>query len=149
MINAPVYFCVITMLLTGGCAGNKAVTNPAEWKGRSLQFGSGGGISGMSNIYTLLENGQIFLESGMNAKTTKELTRFSKKEVKELFEQASKITWPEKDVSEPGDLYYQLAWNGAGKRHAVTWGNGKYNPPAEMLKLYNNLQSLINSSKKP
>src|SRR5689334_19812805 len=86
-----------------GCAGPRDVTLPAEWKGNKLQFGSGGGFTGAVHIYTLLDNGQLFSETGLVITGPKQLRKVGKTETKKLFAKAAKIAWGEKDISEPGN----------------------------------------------
>ncbi len=139
---------IIILLAFSACSSQKKVVSSSDWKGKSVQFGSGGGITGVSNIYTLLENGQLFLRTGIvNGKETSQ-PDISKQQAKAIFARLGKFNWPIEDISHPGNMYYTVVYKDPAKAHAITWGDGKYQPDAEIAQLYKDLNSLISPEKK-
>jgi hypothetical protein len=60
-----------------------------------VRFGTGGGFSGEVRTYTLLENGQLFLESSLRSGTADELSPLKRKRAGQLFEAAGKAACTE------------------------------------------------------
>lgn len=142
------YTAIVILLAFGACNSQKKVTTSAEWKGKSVQFGSGGGFTGVSKIYTLLENGQLFLRTGVvNGKETSQGS-VSKQQAKSIFARLDKYTWPKDDVSHPGNTFSTLVYLEPGATHTITWGDGSYQPDADITQLYKDLNSLISTEKK-
>ena len=135
------------VLVASSCKEQKALSGSAPWKGSKLTFSSGGGITGMTAAYTLFDNGQLFTSTGIVEMKEKELPRLSKSAVKDYFSRAEKIQWPQENVSSPGNMHYTLGYHTSAKDIEVTWGDGKYTPPVEIMQLYKDLNSLISSSK--
>lgn len=136
------------LLALGACSAGKKVSTPNDWKGSYLQWGSGGGFTGVSTTYTLLENGQIFSQTGVTDGPLKELTALDKKTTKALFAKAAALNWPEADVSDPGNMSTTLVYHGKSKSIRLVWGGGKYTPSEEVKAFYQQLQSQV-STKKP
>lgn len=142
------YPAIISLVLFFSCcASQQKVTNPSDFKGRTLQFGSGGGFTGLTTTYTLLENGQLFSQTGIEDGPLKELTCVSKKQVKPLFTAAAKIEWPDKKISNPGNMASSLTYKENGKEHGIIWGGGEYGPPADVLQLYKDLYQIVSPKK--
>ncbi|MES2619600.1 MAG: hypothetical protein V4615_02025 [Bacteroidota bacterium] len=136
-------FVLAAILLTTCCSAPQKVTNPSDWKGRSLQFGSGGGFTGESTVFTLLENGQLFSQTGIVNGSVKELAAIKKKKAKIFFDSASEINWPLEREIHPGNMSQTITYKESGKAHEITWGDGKYTPPAEVKNLYNDLYNIL------
>jgi len=68
-----------------------------------VRFGTGGGFSGEVRTYTLLENGQFFLERSLQRDTAEELPPLKRKRAIQLFEAAGKAACT--DVLRPANRY--------------------------------------------
>ncbi len=134
---------LIIILLFSCCATQKKVAKPSDWKGQTLLFASGGGFTGLTTTYTLLENGQLFSQSGITDGVVKELQSVDKKKVKSLFAGAAKIKWSDENIVHPGNMHYTVIYKTGGKEHEITWGDGKYTPPAEVEQLYKDLNAIL------
>lgn len=140
-------FLAVILFITFGCNSQKKVASLTEWKGKTLEFSSGGGFTGITTTYYLLETGQVFSKTGLTDEAAKELPCADKKKAKALFSAASKIEWPAENISQPGNMSYGLAYKTADKSHRLVWGNGNYSPPADVAQLYKDLFSIISPSK--
>lgn len=138
---------LIIILLLSCCATQQKVAKPTDWKGQTLQFASGGGFTGLTTTYTLLENGQLFSQTEAVNGSVKELQAVDKKKVKSLFAAAAKIKWSDERVVHPGNMHYTVIYKTGGKEHEVTWGDGKYIPPAEVEQLYKDLNTILSPNK--
>ena len=131
------------ILIISCCTPQQKVTKSADWKGASLKFGSGGGFTGASTIYTLLPNGQLFVRTGVVDGVEDEIPSISKKRAKTLFSTASKIKWVHERVSNPGNMYSTITYNTGKQAYEMTWGDGKYFPPADIQQLFKDLNSIL------
>lgn len=149
MLTRFTLFGFILLLITSGCNSQKKVTNPNEFNGNTLRFSSGGGFTGLTTTYTLLENGQLFSVTGVTEGSPKELSPVDSKKVKAVFASAKKIKWPTSSISHPGNMSYSITYKTAKKTHTVVWGDGNSTPPADIdiAQLYKDLTQLISSPK--
>lgn len=134
-------------VLLAGCGCTKKVSNPNQFTGAYLQFGSGGGFTGVTTIYTLLENGQLFSQTGVVDPPIKELAPIDKKKTKAVFAKAAGITWPAADESDPGNMSTTLIYHSKSKSIRLVWGGGKFKPSDEVKSFYQELQSLVSTQK--
>lgn len=142
------YTSILILIAFSACSSQKKVAAPADWKGKSIQFVSGGGFTGISNYYTLLENGQVFLRSGVTTGAEQSLPDLDKKTVKSLFNRAAKLNWPAEPESHPGNMYYAVKFVDGTHTYSVLWGDGKYKPDTGITDLYKELNTLISPEKK-
>ncbi|MBK8353298.1 MAG: hypothetical protein IPL21_17070 [Saprospirales bacterium] len=114
-----------------------------DYKNNIISFGSGGDFAGTETTYSILENGQVFVSTGLATMTTTKFNSISKKQAKILFEKAAKIDWSKPTINDPGNIYYTL---GYGKGDAATkqiWGNNQVQPSKEITELYTELSQVI------
>ncbi|WP_084061747.1 hypothetical protein [Cellulophaga tyrosinoxydans] len=107
-----------------------------------LIFGKGGGITGVIDTYTLLENGQLFYENSLSEEK-KELKRISKKNVKILFDQLDNINLKDVDFNHPGNMYYFMKEVKGGYSHKVVWGKSDVQIDASIINLYEKLKAQL------
>lgn len=105
---------------------------------KQLIFGSGGGMSGVSDTYILLENGQLFHTNSL-AYETNELKRVSQAKAKEYFKKMADITFSEIQFDHPGNRYYFLEDRTAGTQNRIVWGSTEMEVPIECKTLYQEL----------
>lgn len=105
---------------------------------KQLLFGSGGGMSGASDTYTLLENGQLFHTNSLTDET-KALSKVSKAKAKYYFKQLFDISFSEIQFDHPGNRYYFLEDRNGDARHRIVWGSTENEVPAACTTLYQEL----------
>ncbi len=147
MLSRYLLFGFGFLFFVSGCNSQKKVAGIKDWNGNSLQFGSGGGFTGTSTHYTLLENGQLFVSTDPTGTAAKELASVEAKKASAVFSLAKKYNWASESVSRPGNMTYHIAYKTANKHYDFTWGESNYSPPGEIAQLYKELTSLISSPK--
>ncbi len=115
---------------------------PGNLPVNQLIFGNGGGFTGVETSYTLLENGQIFKQVGVNG-TYQELKPINRKKAKSLFEKAVTLQLFKLDINQPGNLYYFVREINQQIDSKVTWGAGDFLPPQGLVFLYKDLATLV------
>jgi len=107
-----------------------------------LVFGSGGGITGASDTYVLLENGQLFHTNSLT-KEVRELKSISKKEAQLCFVKLEELSLSEMDFNHPGNLYYFLEEVKNDTKHKVVWGSNDTKVSDDCLNFYKELKTHI------
>lgn len=123
------YFSVLlTLLLLSAC---KTYT-PDQLPPVQLQFGNGGGFTGIETTYTLLENGQVFKQSSIDSTTTN-LPSLKPKTAKALFAQLEAIGFDTLKVNQPGNLYQFIHSKQDTISHRVVWTPSTDQPALDSL----------------
>lgn len=127
------------VLLFAACKVTKY--NPEKLPARQVIFGDGGGFAGIETSYTLLENGQLFKQVGVNG-NLQELKSIKPKQAKALFEKVNSLHLFKLDIEKPGNMYYFLRHVTDNLDSRVTWGAGDYLPPQGLVNVYKELKAL-------
>lgn len=90
-----------------------------------LVFGDGGGITGATTAYILLENGQIFKAYSLDNSMT-EVGKIKKKQAQTLMTEARELGMEDMDVDQPGNMYYFLELKTDNGDYRCTWGAQGY-----------------------
>lgn len=114
---------------------------PDKLPTKQIIFGDGGGFVGVETSYTLLENGQIFKQVGVDA-DYEELKSIKPKSAKDIFEKVHSLQLYKMDIEQPGNLYYFIQEVNESIDSRVTWGAGDYLPPQSVISVYKELQEL-------
>ncbi len=117
---------------------------PEKLPSRQLIFGDGGGYEGVETSYILLENGQLFKQTGVNG-PYQELKPVKAKEAKPLFEKVASLQLYKMDIEEPGNIYYFMREVNETIDSRVTWGAGDYLPPRALVATYKELQAFASN----
>ena len=119
-----------------------AVT-PATYKGRQLILGSGGGVTGTSTSYYLLENGKLFGKRTRDTVYTfiGQQTATNTKRVFTTAEVNCKIKTTKFD--NPGNLYKFAEWKKGKLNYKVTWGGVGKTVPANYPKFHDSFMAMI------
>ena len=133
-------FSGILVLSFFGCKSQQYTFE--ELPENQLVFGSGGGITGASDTYILLKNGQLFHTNSLT-KEEKELESISKKEAKECFVKLEELSLSEMDFVHPGNRYYFLEEVKNDSIHKVIWGSNDKEISEDCVSLYNELKEHI------
>jgi len=114
---------LLAAILAFGCKSQRYTADnlPAT----QLIFGDGGGITGATTSFILLENGQIFKHYSLD-NSTMEVGKIKRKQAKQLLQGAQALGMGEMDVNEPGNLYYFLELKTERDSHRCNWGAQGY-----------------------
>lgn len=116
--------------------------SPDKLPTKQIIFGEGGGFTGVESSFTLLENGQIFKQVGVES-TYQELKSIKPKKAKGIFEKVNSLQLYKMDIERPGNLYYFLQEVNEAIDSRVTWGSGDYVPPASVIVIYKELKEIV------
>ena len=130
------YITTFIVLLFSSCMAQHYTTD--DLPEQQLVFGSGGGMSGAADTYTLLENGQLFHTNSLTNET-KELPNIDKGKAKQYFKKMAAITFAEIQFDRPGNRYYFLEDRTAEEQNRIVWGATDEETPAECKTLYKEL----------
>lgn len=109
---------------------------PATYSGRQLMVGSGGGFTGFSTTYCLLDNGQLFGRQGLDTayrylgKQTPANTKWAFATV----ETTGRIKRVQFD--NPGNTYKFVRWKKGRQQYGITWGAPGTTVPTAYPKFY-------------
>lgn len=109
---------------------------PATYPGRQLLVGSGGGFTGFSTTYCLLDNGQLFGRRSLDTayrylgKQTAANTKWAFATV-ETTGRIKKVRF-----DNPGNTYKFVRWKKGKQQYSVTWGAPGTTVPAAYPKFY-------------
>lgn len=123
----------------------KAVS-PATYTGRQILVGHGGGMTGFSTTYYLLENGQLFAKRSRDTSFTTigKQTSANTKRAFATVEKTCKIKTTRFD--NPGNTYRFVRWRKGKQEYRVTWGEPGTTVPANYSKFYNSFMAMIPAS---
>ncbi|MEO9892309.1 hypothetical protein [Aurantibacter sp.] len=113
-----------------------------ELPDKQIVFGNGGGMTGATNTYVLIENGQLFYSNSITKEVT-ELDAISKKEAKLIFLKLQELSISELDFNHPGNRYYFLEEVSLDNKHRIIWGSEGYKISDEYSNFYKQLKKLI------
>ncbi|WP_461149497.1 FAD-binding oxidoreductase [Spirosoma pulveris] len=121
---------------------------PATYTGRQIAAGSGGGFTGYSTAYYLLDNGKLFGKRSRDTTFTfiGQQTRANTKRVFSIAEEKCRIKTTRFD--NPGNTYKFVRWKKAKQEFTVTWGNVGKTVPANYPKFYDSFMAMIPAASK-
>ena len=120
----------------------KGIT-PDTYSGRQILVGSGGGFTGFTTTYYLLENGQLFRRRSRDSTFTF-VARQSTAQTKRLFstvENTCKIKKTKFD--HPGNRYTFVQWRKGKQNYRVFWGMPGYTVPTTYPKFVDSFMAMI------
>lgn len=85
-----------------------------------LVFGGGGGFSGIETTYTLLENGQFWMQNGPGAPVTS-LPSISKSAARQFFSVAKEKLFGEVALNPVGNTYRFIGFHSGSRTSRITW----------------------------
>ncbi|MBI1227840.1 MAG: hypothetical protein GC192_21585 [Bacteroidetes bacterium] len=135
-------FAFLSLVILSACKTTKYT--PDKFPIRQIVFGGGGGFAGIETSYTLLENGQLFKQVGVDGSYT-ELKSIKPKEAKVLFDKVNSLQLFKLDIDKPGNMYYFLRQVTDHLDSRVNWGAGDYMPPQGLVSVYKELKDLANN----
>ncbi|MDO1513294.1 hypothetical protein Q2T41_11565 [Maribacter confluentis] len=110
---------------------------------KQLIFGKGGGITGATDTYILLENGQLFHMNSMTGKSV-ELESIPENKSEAFFNQLKGLQLAEIDFNHPGNVYYFIEEVELDDSSKIVWGSFEHGVNPLYKDLYDNLMNLLN-----
>lgn len=142
MYAKALFFCAVALFLFNACSTQKYQID--QLPPTQLRMGNGGGFSGLSKEFRVLENGQIFLfELASWRKDTFELEPLPRAKARELFREMEALRLPRYDFNFPGDMAYFLRTSDEIIDHAVQWGDPRRKVRADVEAFYLKWKSLL------
>lgn len=135
---------LLLLLIAPLCSGQ---TNrlPAAYTGRQLRVGSGGGFSGATTTYYLLDNGRLFRQTSADT-VALSLGQLTTRTTTRLFNQVEKrCRIRQTHFNHPGNLYQFVGWQRGQARCTVTWASD-VTPPAGYEAFYQQFLRRLPSS---
>ncbi|MCC6727160.1 MAG: hypothetical protein IT258_21835 [Saprospiraceae bacterium] len=132
---------ILAMLAMLFAACKTTKYTPEKFPIRQVVFGDGGGFTGIETSYTLLENGQLFKQVGVEG-AYMELKAIKAKKAKEMFDKVNALQLFKLDIEKPGNMYYFLRQVTDHLDSRVTWGAGDYMPPQGVVVVYRELKEI-------
>ncbi|GAB2528736.1 FAD-binding oxidoreductase [Spirosoma aerophilum] len=116
---------------------------PASYTGRQIAVGGGGGVTGYSIAYYLLENGKLFGKRSRDTTFTfiGQQTAANTKRVFSAAEEKCRIKTTKFD--NPGNIFKFVRWRKAKQEYIVTWGAAGKTVPANYPKFYDSFMAMI------
>jgi len=130
-----IFTLLLLFLFLLSCSSTRNGDSPQT---RSLQFGSGGGVSGMVSKYRLEENGDLFKIDPVTGEEEK-IDHLRRRKVKSLFNTCVSMTPCASGFSEPENYYYFLKMNTATESCGWVWGDQTAQEIDEVQELYQQL----------
>jgi hypothetical protein len=134
----------LLLIYTIGCRVQR--DTPETYTGRQLIFGNGGGFTGATAAYILLDNGQLFsVHPGTrtHTETYTALKKVPRTITRQLFAKADDLQLDKAEFSYPGNIYYFIGLKTNNATHRITWGHPGHQAPTEAENLYHQLQASL------
>jgi hypothetical protein len=132
-----------TVLLFWFCKQTKYTSDqlPAE----QIRFGRGGGFVGKESVYTLLQNGQIFLK-GIDGKLA-ETDDAKSKVAKSCFKTIEQLNLATLKFEHPANTYSFIEVPAGDTFNRITWGDNNYPVDPAIQELFLKLMALTPDKK--
>lgn len=130
------------ILLFVHCMSNKYT--PVNYPFKQIIVGSGGGFTGESIEYVLLENGFCFKGSGLVEKKYERIGKLSKNETDQLFTNYQFLNLNARQIDQPGNKYFYLGLKKMEEEHRMTWGAPNIEVPNQITLFYDLFMHQIN-----
>ncbi|WP_273565427.1 hypothetical protein [Maribacter halichondriae] len=135
-------FCLTALLIFSFLGCKSQHYSFEELPPERIVFGNGGGITGASDTYVLLENGQLFHTNSLT-KETIELEKISKKEAKKCFSKIDSLNLSKMEFEHPGNRYYFIEEIHGDEKVKVTWGSNDHEIDEGCKEFYKELMTTI------
>ncbi len=126
------------VLIAGLFSCKTTYDTPEDFPKSQIIVGNGGGFAGKEQIYTLLENGQMFHYNGIK-ETQSKMESLDKAVTKELFSSSKQADLKNIQCNDPGNMYYFVILKKGDNAQKFTWGGTKQEPPAAIKDIYDTL----------
>jgi len=122
-------------------------TKPTEYPDARINFGNGGGFSGMVTEYVLLDNGQL-LKKLNQVDSFEIIATIDKNQTRQIFDNYSFLNIGSIVYNQPENMYRFLRFYQQDTEYKITWSGNQYPEQYPNLKIFHrNLKSIIPTSK--
>lgn len=139
--------CLITIVWfsTLGTGNSYGQHIQIDTLGSYIEFGTGGGFTGLQQGYLLTKQGALFStqRSVNNIQKTTFIKELKKKDVIYLFKSAQKIAMSKVKFNEPGNTYSYIYYKNDHISNQYVWGNSSKPTPKKILNLSSKLAKTI------
>lgn len=104
---------------------------------------NGGGFAGTVTVYKIYSNGKILKGNGFSPIVYTEEAILKRSKAKKYIKRIKALVTSLPDFNHPGNIYYSMAIVEKGPEHKVVWGDTKQPVPEKVLKLYNEMLSVL------
>lgn len=144
-MKKPILFTIVVFILS--CCKTAQVTSPESFNGKEIIIAEGGGVSGQTTQYIILENGQVFVRTIYPA-SLKELKSLKKETVEGIFDRVEKLKIAETKFQHPGNMAYSLSVKSGQDLQEIKWGDPGFPVPPSILECYQFIRQQINLNNK-
>jgi hypothetical protein len=123
------------------CKSKKVAVDPLTQVG--VIWGSGGGFTGKTTTFKLLETGEIYKTEGTQGATLMPMKPIKAKVAKAMFSAVRELNLAEVSQNTPGNMYNFVELNIDGKPHRITWGDAENAIPQKVKDFYTLLNQLV------
>ena len=136
-----VVFTLLVALISGCSANHSAM--PDGYTGRQVAVGSGGGFTGLTTTYYVLDNRKLFRKSNRDTVYTPlgKLTARQKKRVFSAILDTCQIA--KTPYNEPGNVSRFVLFQDGAESHRVTWAVGDSAVPTSYSKFYQSFMAIV------
>ena len=140
------FIILLAFILLNSCKTSDKI--PDDYQKRMVHFGGGGGFTGQSNEFCLLENGSLFNINKAKKEHTYKM-KLKKKQSQEIFKKIDQLALLNLDYNEPGNMYKFIKIEEDGQEPTkLVWGNPSMPVDPSLDSLYAELISLTQTSEK-
>ncbi|HMO41174.1 MAG TPA: hypothetical protein PKC76_18175 [Saprospiraceae bacterium] len=140
----PSQLLLLALLVLASCKSQRYT--PAQMPDNQVIFGDGGGFTGAVTRYILLENGQLFKHYSLDDSMT-DLGSISKREARAYFKEIENLQLAQKQISQPGNVYYFLEYRSGDQTARSTWGDVDYQLDPSVLEMHQKLLAQLRQMK--
>jgi hypothetical protein len=143
------YICLAIIMVATTIACNTITSHQYTLQNMpktQLIFGSGGGFTGMTTEYCLLENGQLY-ETNTFTQEMVEMRPARKSKTDKMFTCVTKMDIEKIQCDMPGNMYYYIVYKTEHIHHRITWGDPTAKIDDGLKKCYHELMKLADDCK--
>lgn len=146
MSKPTLWLAVLGLLLFAACLPVKYALE--DLPDQQLYFGSGGGFTGASKEYLVLQNGQVYLfDLGVHKQDTFELETIPRLEARGLFKQLDSLRLQKYNFVYPGNMRYYIRETDAQIDITIQWGDPQWTVRSDVEQFYQELTALMENRK--
>ena len=135
---------IYVLLVIFGFSCKTIVDTPKSFEGDKIIFGNGGGFTGAVTSYTLLGNGQLFVNESLSGDQWVEQNRLNRKVVQSIFEDAKALKLADRDHNFPGNTYKFIRTQLQDGEQYVGWGASDHPISKDIEAYYFKLMDVVN-----
>jgi hypothetical protein len=116
-------------------------------QGAFITVGSGGGFSGIANVYKISSDGKVWKGKGTASIQYTECSKIKKKKAQLFIERVSQEVKALGELKHPGNMYYFLSVSENGNEKRITWGDPQLPVGESTKKIYQEVIDAISTLK--